>query len=334
MESEKGRDWTVSDTSQTSVSTPSTASKSSATASASPIIAAPTSPTSSVSTAPDSLIDPRLLLLDGGDAVMDDAAAQRLDTIIYDRTEDLGEEDEAMGLDVFLENASGQSRSTSVLSLSGREFIEALSRINIVRNSVLQKYITSVHEHFPAHCPMGNSRDYPTLFMFSCDICNDYSTQSQYYLHAHQLSCRLRDPKEKKEKLFICDHGDCRSTFENARTLQAHMDNVHLRHWEPRKCSIPGCTNDRVFETRAQLSNHMQYYHHPIEPPMRCSFPECTSTMMWDQMHNYKEHLKLRHHLVFVAAQKPYLPTNVSDVTRSTTSSNQPHALLGVHQLA
>jgi hypothetical protein len=41
---------------------------------------------------------------------------------------------------------------------------------------------------------------------------------------------------------------------------------------------------------------------------------------MWDQMHNYKEHLKLRHHLVFVAAQKPYLPTNVSDVKRSAAS--------------
>jgi hypothetical protein len=86
MESEKGQDWTASNTSQTSVSTPSTTSKRSATASASPIIATPASTTSSVSTTPDTLIDPRLLLLDGGDAVMDDAAAQRLDTILYDRT--------------------------------------------------------------------------------------------------------------------------------------------------------------------------------------------------------------------------------------------------------
>jgi hypothetical protein len=273
-----------------------------------------------VSTTPDTLIDPRLLLLDGGDAVMDDAAAQRLDTVLYDRTEDLEEQDEAMGLDVFLENANGQSSSTSVLSAPGREFIEGLSRINVVRNSILQKYITSVHEIIPAHCPMGNSRDYPTLFMFSCDICNAYSTQSQCYLRTHQLSCKLKENKEEKEKLFICDRGDCRVPCTTARLLQVHIDNVHLREWKPRKCTIPGCTSDRVFETQVRLANHMQYYHNPIEPPMRCSFPECTSTTMWDQMHNYKEHLKLRHHLVFVAAQKPYLPTNVSDVKRSAAS--------------
>jgi hypothetical protein len=186
-----------------------------------------------------------------------------------------------MGLDIFLENLDQSSR-TSILALPGRDFVEALSRINIVRNQPLQGHIKSIHEHFPTHCPMGNSRDYPTLFVYNCGKCDDYSTQVKNNLEVHKLVCKGEDAKNITEKPFICEYGGCGSAYTTSTALQAHIDGAH--NWEPRKCNIPGCTNDRVFGARAGLSNHHSHYHHPIEPPMRCSFPECISATLWGQM--------------------------------------------------
>jgi hypothetical protein len=223
-----------------------------------------------------------------------------------------------MGLDIFLENADSSSK-TSILTLPGREFVEALSKINIIRCTPLEiRTGAALDEHFPVHCPMGNSRDYPTLFTYSCEVCNDYSTQAKAYLRTHQLACKGKD---KKKKLYICDHEGCGSAFSSPSTLQVHIDGFHL--WEPKSCVVPGCTDDRKFANRAALNNHIRDCHHPIEPAMRCSYPGCTSTTLWGQTHNYKEHLKLRHHLVSAAMQKPYLPQNQSS-QKISTSSFQP----------
>lgn len=300
VDSEKDQEWTPSIPSRTSVSTPTTATKSST-----------TTPTSA------SPIDPRILLLDGGDVVIKDATAERLDSLVYSNIEDLGEDDQAMGLDIFLENVDHSSKN-SILALPGREFVEALSRINIVRNFLLSRHINSLHDRFSDHCPMGNSRDYPTLYIYSCEVCSDYSTRSKDNLQVHQLVCKGNDAKGKQKKLFICEHGDCGSAFTEYKTLKSHIDGVH--RWEPRKCNIPACTNDRVFGTNNDLNNHIMQCHRPIEPAVRCSYPGCTSATLWGQIHNYKEHLKLRHRLISSAMQKPYLPQNVSSQRASTAT--------------
>jgi hypothetical protein len=344
IESEKNKQSTPS-ISRTSVSTPATASSSATTTTASALVATPTSTTSSMTTASAALIDPRLLLLDGGDAtpasttssattasaspndqrhvlldggdvVIEDSTAQRLESLVYSSGEDLGEDEQAMGLDIFLENADSSSK-TSILTLPGREFVEALSKINIVRCQALERHITTLDERFPLHCPMGNSRDYPTLFTYSCAMCNGYSTRSRDNLRTHQLVCKGEGGKDRLEKSYICDHEGCGSAFSDSKTLQAHLDGVHL--WEPTTCNVPGCTDDRVFATRYALSNHILQRHHPIEPAMRCSFPGCKSSTLWSQTHNYKEHLKLRHQLVSAAMQKPYLPQNESSQKLSTS---------------
>ncbi len=218
MESEKGQEWTPPIPSRTSVSTSTTASRSSTTIPTSALITTPTPKTSSASTVSALPIDPRILLLDGGDVVIEDAVAKRLDSLVYNNIEDLGEDEQAMGLDILLENADYSSK-TSILALSGREFVKALSKINIVRNLPLTRHINSLHEHFLAHCPIGNSRDYPTLFIYSYEMCNDYSTQSKDNLQVHQLVCKGKDAKGKKEKLFIYEHRDCRSAFTHSKTL-------------------------------------------------------------------------------------------------------------------
>jgi hypothetical protein len=193
-----------------------------------------------------------------------------------------------------------------------------LSRINIVRNKPLQGYIKSIHEHFPTYYPIGNSRDYPTLFVYNCRKCNDYSTQTKNNLEVHKLVYKGKNPEDKKEKPFIYEYGGCGSAYTSSTTLQVYIDSDH--NWKPRKCNILRYTNDRVFGTRANLSNYLLLYHHPIEPPIRCSFPRYISTTLWGQMHSYKQHLKLRHHLAVLDTQKPYLPEDVSFRKVSATS--------------
>jgi len=99
----------------------------------------------------------------------------RLENIIYhaDKDKDIGEVEQTMGLESLLDNLE-QYNKTSVLTLSGREFIDALSRINIIRNIPLQRHMKSLEEDFPLYCPMGNSRDHPTLFVYECTKCNGY----------------------------------------------------------------------------------------------------------------------------------------------------------------
>ncbi|RDL33092.1 uncharacterized protein BP5553_08531 [Venustampulla echinocandica] len=345
IESEKSKPWTPSISSRTSVSTPTTASSNATTTPASAPVMTPTSTISSATTAPDTPIDPRLLLLDGVgatpastassattasaspndqhlllldgvDVVIEDSTAQRLESLVYGSGEDLGGDEEAMGLDIVLGNADSSS-GTSILTLPGREFVEALSKINIVRCQQLERHTSTLDELFPVHCPMGNARDYPSLFTYSCAMCQDYSTRSRDNLRVHQHSCKGKDAKDKQEKLYICDREGCGSAFSDSSTLQGHMDGVHS--WDPTTCTIPGCTDDRVFSTRVTLNNHITQRHHPIEPAMHCSFPGCKSSTLWSQRHNYKEHLKLRHHLVSAALQKPYLPQNESSQKVSTS---------------
>ena len=265
--------------------------------------------TSPLDTVPDSLIDPRLLLLDGHGAATEDpkedTAAQRLDSLIYDNIEDLGSNEQAMGFDIFLENTS-QNSKTSILTLPGREFVEALSKINIVRNTSLQSHVKTIQEHASIYCPIGNSRDFPTLFLYTCEKCKDYKTPTYNALRRHGITCKGEEGMANLEKTFICDRKGCEKAFVHDYSLESHKTGDH--DWEPRKCNITGCTNERVFETRTALTNHLTQYYYPIEPPMRCSFPECTSTTLWGQMHNYREHLKSCHHLAYRTTQKLYLP--------------------------
>ncbi|KAK0129018.1 hypothetical protein ONS95_000958 [Cadophora gregata] len=293
---------------------------------------------------PTSLIDPRLLLLDGdapsppptdGAAHDEDAAAQRLCAMIYDDVEDAAEDEQAMVLDIFLENIVSKG-PVSVLTLPGPEFVNALSRINCVRNVRLQEHLRSLDEHLPQYCPMGNSRDYPTMFVYRCSNCDTYTTQRKQYLEVHQLSCTRKNggeqPGEKQEKQekqkesFPCTREGCTKVLMSVSSLQAHVAGDHI--WEPKACHVAGCTNDRVFQKRNDLSNHLQQFHRPIAPPIHCSFPGCTSQTLWDQMHKYTQHLKLRHRLAFQKDQKPYLPEGGPSQRLSSAVPFRPTACL------
>ncbi|MCJ1435728.1 hypothetical protein MMC27_005103 [Xylographa pallens] len=331
MESEKAQGRTPSIPSPTTVSTSNPASVKSTTTTTLPSSSLMPISTkiinSSASTVSSIPIDPLLLLHDEGDvAIQDegdvaiqDAAAERLDSLVYDNVAEPEAEEQAVGLQFFLENAD-DARKTSILTLPGREFVEALSKINIVRHNDLAQRFHALDALFPVHCPMGHSRDYPSLFRFQCEICDDYGTRSKIHLNVHRLVCKGKAvvAENKKEKLFPCDQEGCGFVYALAKQLQEHIDSVH--QWKPRRCNVPGCTNERLFESRIHLIQHVQFSHRPIEPPMRCTYIGCTSTTLWGQMENYTAHLRLRHHLFYLAERKPYLPQNRLHQTVSTSS--------------
>ena len=228
IESERTREATPSKTPQTSMSTPSIVSRTSTsslpmssatykTPSTSSLGTTPIPATSSVNNTTQasvnttsasliatiaSHIDLRLLTLDAGDVDIDEAVAQRLDSIVHSDAGKLGEAAEAAYLDMFLENVY-QGRKSGILTLPGREFVESLSRINIVRNQPLERHIRTLDEVLPLHCPMGNSRDYPTLFRYKCDNCEDYSSHSRDNMNSHQMTCNGKDARVEKKKPFI-----------------------------------------------------------------------------------------------------------------------------------
>jgi hypothetical protein len=269
-------------------------------------IALPSTTDFSMNTLSDSLIDPRLLHLGGEDTVLEESAAfQSLDSIIHNDIADQSGHIQAMGLDIFLENATQITTTDSILTLPGRDFVESLSKINIVRCVRVEQHIKSLDEAFPKHCPMGNSRDYPTLFLYHCGKCTAYTTRSIQCLKVHEVTCK-GTVEEVKDRPFVCTFEGCGLACTSLKNLQHHVISVH--EWEHQKCHVQGCTSDRVFETREALNMHLRCHHRPIEPAVRCSFPGCTSTTLWAQYHNYEEHLRLRHKLVTVAARKVYLP--------------------------
>lgn len=164
-----------------------------------------TSPTTSDD--PSMMIDPRLLALDGVEVAVDGPAADRIESRAYSAGGGAGEDDQAMGLDILLENAHAHASGTNrMLTLPGREFVEALSRINVVRNVPLQDGgKDALGDNIPRLCPVGNSRDYPTLYTYKCTMCNVYTTQRFAYLRTHQIACKGGEgQREKQQRDKVC----------------------------------------------------------------------------------------------------------------------------------
>jgi hypothetical protein len=247
-----------------------------------------------------SVLDPRLLLDNADSVEVDDSELQRLQALLLDGTEELDEEQEATGLDALLENIESSQKTDGMLTLPGHQFVEAFSKINIVRSSTLAASQAKLDKTFPTKVPMGNTRDYPTLYLYKCSKC-DYKYPVKWKVDMHSLICKQ---DTKKPTLFQCDHGDCNKSFSSEPSLKAHINDYH--DWIPGKCATPNCS-DRIFENRKAWAHHLDVEHRPIEP-MTCTYGECRSKLVWKTLLKYKEHLRAAHRLMTVESQKPYLP--------------------------
>jgi uncharacterized C2H2 Zn-finger protein len=118
------------------------------------------------------------------------------------------------------------------LTIETHKFVEFFCKINIVRNSALKAGAKLV-DKIPEKVPIGNTRDYPTLYLFRCSLCSSYTCTSQEFLNMHELTCKPREEKPKP-KLFQCPREGCEKAFESDTGLHKHIAQSH--DWPSRRC--------------------------------------------------------------------------------------------------
>jgi hypothetical protein len=274
-----------------------------------------------------SLIDPELLLgsrehretLEQCDeentlSVAPEAAERLMDVLRNENvmtgntTQD--EDCEMQGLGLIVENILLAEKSSALLLLPGNGFVDAFSKINIVYNTTLHCHLTTLDEVFPSKVPMGNSRDYPTIFKFKCP------NHTRGCLYDHPIKGRVNDhllvcdPEKKKPEAredLRCHHcTDEVRIFATEKALSRHIIDYH--DWVPTTCPQSDCSNpNTIFQHRKAYANHLNIHHKPIDPTL-CTFPGCASKITWSTSHSYSQHLKAAHKLMSVKAQTPYLP--------------------------
>jgi hypothetical protein len=76
------------------------------------------------------------------------------------------QDQELIGFGIMVENTQMAEQGADLLLLPAPEYVDALNRINVVYNTTLDPHLTSLDDVFLSKVPMGNSRDYPSLFLF------------------------------------------------------------------------------------------------------------------------------------------------------------------------
>jgi hypothetical protein len=273
-------------------------------------------------------IDPQLLLNPGdqfvpleealdasaahGDGI--DADVQQIVNALEDINVSTGDpegdrDSELIGLGMILENMQMAKQSADILLLPGSKFVDAFSKINIVHNTQLNSHQTTLGEAFPLKVPMGNSRDYPSLFQFHCpnEGCS-HQNSIKVRVSDHVLVCK---PQAKTSKSFLCDRLDsegelCNKAFGRISDLNQHVTNV--RNWVPKKCIHDNCpVPDTMFEDGKKYANHLAIHHKPIDPTT-CTFPACVSKIIFVSRWLYSRHLRQVHKLMSAKSQQKYLP--------------------------
>ncbi|CAG2161750.1 unnamed protein product [Oppiella nova] len=104
----------------------------------------------------------------------------------------------------------------------------------------------------------GSVLDFEFVSNFLSDI--QYTTK---YLAKHQKT--HSDPKR-----FVCQHIDCKESFESSQELSQHFEHFHGGH-KPFKCNFVGCLQE--FTAKANLLQHHNWVHSDVNYP--CEWPGC-----------------------------------------------------------
>jgi hypothetical protein len=103
----------------------------------------------------------------------------------------------------MFQNMQMAEQAADLLLLPSHKYVNALCRINVVHNTTLNKHRTTLDDIFPSKVLMGNSRDYPSLFLFRCpnEGC-EYSHSMKGRVDDHVPVCK---PKAQPSRSFVCD---------------------------------------------------------------------------------------------------------------------------------
>jgi hypothetical protein len=128
-----------------------------------------------------------------------------------------------LALRLIVDNIHLAEESPAVLLLPSHQYIEALSKINVVFNRSLGGHIMTIDDHFPSRVPMGNTRDYPSLFQFKCpnhiEGCK-YKNPVKTLVADHAIICKPKKPDPSRP--LQCDRDGCESKYASRKSLNKH----------------------------------------------------------------------------------------------------------------
>ena len=247
-----------------------------------------------------------------------------------------------------------------VTSLKPLDYTRYLSSINVVSSHAFANKAKKLHAS-ALEAYAGNSRDPPSLFVLRCKnhvLGCDYSTTKKETLKLHDIRCKITQPKPIKP--FPCS--ECGRRYSSKRSFDRHYQDSHtpwipktchepretcdpnhiyqtrseykIHHskfhvrsaseYEPARCPIPECGDDRILKTRLALDFHLLRAHklaadeakqwkRSFVPasyvPQKCPVGGCTSTRLYSTRQLLKEHLKTKKHNLSPDDVSAYLDT-------------------------
>lgn len=263
-------------------------------------------------------LPPERLVLDDVDIVeIDEAEFAGLQGIIEQPHDGPKEEDDIPVDDLSDNEASANSTVISTLfagpggadqqlwPTDGASFIDYFARINVYRLEVV--FDRTNMDLVRKYVPMGNSRQTPTSYEYSCRKGCSYSTDTQLRMLDHETSCQGANVDDLEA--FPCPYEDCPSVCHGKKAFYYHLHGIH--NFEPRTCTH-GCDDGQVFHTQAEWQQHRLTFHDDYQPRNCPLMSDCHSSTIYKTRVTLASHLGTVHQLTG-ADRAEYLPHKASN---------------------
>ncbi|KAF5872684.1 putative zinc finger x-linked protein [Botrytis fragariae] len=217
------------------------------------------------------------------------------------------DQEELLGLLGEAEEKRGDSSSI-------HGFVDKWTRINAVNNKrfaeAWPRYSdenVTFEESIEPFCATGNTRDFPTPFLFTCTTsgCN-YSTIRKFNLSKHSETCTEESVRASQAVIhpFSCDRVGCAAVFTTKHNLQNHIYHVHSDRGKPCANSEQwGCDPNTLY-TPKELAAHRNTHGFPCS----CAFPGCKLKTQFSSKNGYRAHLKKAHKI----SSAGYMPSPIA----------------------
>lgn len=215
----------------------------------------------------------------------------------------VGEKDLQVGLEHILLEALEDTPirdESDPVHASAEDFIRFFAHINVIRNRNAARLTDEkFQEDSVRWVAIGNSREPPTRFLFSCPHREWGCTFSARVLapfEIHVARCKISEEKPfvQKELRFPCRKAGCSRRFGAQGSRNRH----ELEHaWVPLQCDR-GCTDGKYFQSKESYDNHVNRWHRDMwDTSTTCPVSKCTRTTSFPSRQAYNSHLVETHRL-------------------------------------
>ncbi|KAK7924686.1 hypothetical protein PG985_006740 [Apiospora marii] len=213
------------------------------------------------------------------------------------------------------EGSKGQLDDTSEpnpLLLHGNQFVTHFAKINVFR--LKRSFEFNNPEEVVKRVVTGNSRDFPTAFVYHCSKKCGYTTRWTNVLQVHEVAC-AHDPNTVDEARFACPYTSCDKAYKNQTTLDAH---VYAKHkYRPKPCVLCPDKPNVIYYTKTDMDRHKRADHGDLDEPLVCPFNDvCGKQEAFTHKKAFKLHLRSKPHFKTPAEIAEYVPRKKMERSR------------------